>query len=75
MRWWILRTGSKSAKINEMTIQQKQALKEARSPKHTRTSAEAYAQMALVMRMTPKTIGTGVRGNVVSSTTGEPARG
>jgi hypothetical protein len=52
-----LRTKTNAVRARRMTIHQKQALKDARSPKQPRTSGEAYAQMALVMGTTLKRIG------------------
>ena len=69
-----MRTGRNGVKMPKMTLQQKQALKEARSPKHTRTSEEAYAQMdrmmgkvkTMAVPVKVMTIGTNRKGNGVN---------
>ena len=53
-----------------MTEQQKQALREARLPKHRITSAEAYAQMTLLMGTPLKKIGKNRSDSGASSTAG-----
>ena len=56
-----------------MTDQQKNALKEARSPKRTRTSEEAYAQMDRMMGT--RKFGTGAMTGMGRNDNGAPTTG